>query len=68
MTLAAPVYADGDLLGYVACRAHHAEIGGIRPGSVPPDAKNLAEEGVVIPPTLLVEDGVTALGVHREDC
>ena len=57
VTLAAPVHADGRLLGYVACRAHHAEIGGIQPGSVPPDAKNLAEEGVVIPPTLLVEGG-----------
>jgi 5-oxoprolinase (ATP-hydrolysing) len=57
VTLAAPVHTDGRLLGYVACRAHHAEIGGIRPGSVPPDAKNLAEEGVVIPPTLLVEGG-----------
>jgi len=57
VTLAAPVHADGRLLGYVACRAHHAEIGGIRPGSVPPDAENLAEEGVVIPPTLLVEGG-----------
>lgn len=57
VTVAAPVHSDGRLLGYVACRAHHAEIGGIRPGSVPPDAKNLAEEGVVIPPTLLVEGG-----------
>jgi len=57
VTLAAPVHANGRMLGYVACRAHHAEIGGIRPGSVPPDAKNLAEEGVVIPPTLLVEGG-----------
>ncbi len=57
VTLAAPVHAGGRLLGFVACRAHHAEIGGIRPGSVPPDAKNLAEEGVVIPPTLLVEGG-----------
>ncbi len=57
VTLAAPVHVDGRLLGFVACRAHHAEIGGIRPGSVPPDARNLAEEGVVIPPTLLVEGG-----------
>lgn len=55
VTLAAPVHIGGRLLGYVACRAHHAEIGGIRPGSVPPDARSLAEEGVVIPPTLLVE-------------
>jgi 5-oxoprolinase (ATP-hydrolysing) len=57
VTLAAPVHLDRRLLGYVACRAHHAEIGGIRPGSVPPNARSLAEEGVVIPPTLLVEGG-----------
>jgi 5-oxoprolinase (ATP-hydrolysing) len=57
VTLVAPVHLDGRLLGYVACRAHHAEIGGIRPGSVPPDASSLIEEGVVIPPTLIVEAG-----------
>jgi 5-oxoprolinase (ATP-hydrolysing) len=57
VTLAAPVHVGGEILGYVACRAHHAEIGGIRPGSVPPDARSLAEEGVVIPPTWLVEGG-----------
>ena len=55
VTLAAPVHVGDRLLGYVACRAHHAEIGGIRPGSVPPDAHSLAEEGVVIAPTLLLE-------------
>jgi 5-oxoprolinase (ATP-hydrolysing) len=57
VTLVAPVHLGERLLGYVACRAHHAEIGGIRPGSVPPDAKSLAEEGVVIPPTLILEAG-----------
>jgi 5-oxoprolinase (ATP-hydrolysing) len=57
VTLVAPVHLDDRHLGYEACRAHHAEIGGIRPGSVPPDAKSLAEEGVVIPPTMLVEGG-----------
>jgi 5-oxoprolinase (ATP-hydrolysing) len=46
------------LLGYVASRAHHAEIGGMRPGSMPPGATCLAEEGVVIPPTYLVRQGV----------
>ena len=45
----------GALLGYVANRAHHAEIGGTRPGSMPPDATWLAEEGVVIPPTRVLE-------------
>jgi 5-oxoprolinase (ATP-hydrolysing) len=46
------------LIGYVANRAHHAEIGGARPGSMPPAATTLAEEGVVIPPMHLVRDGV----------
>lgn len=47
----------GVRLGYVASRAHHAELGGARPGSMPPAARNLAEEGVVIPPMLLVHGG-----------
>ncbi|MCK4776419.1 MAG: hydantoinase B/oxoprolinase family protein, partial [Candidatus Krumholzibacteria bacterium] len=54
VTVVTPVFLPDDrLLGYVANRAHHAEIGGSRPGSMPPDAANLVEEGVVIPPTLL---------------
>lgn len=49
--------ADGTPLGYVANRAHHAEIGGSRPGSMPPDARSLAEEGVVISPFYLLRAG-----------
>ncbi|MBV8200774.1 MAG: hydantoinase B/oxoprolinase family protein [Acidobacteria bacterium] len=49
--------AGARLLGYVASRAHHAEIGGMRPGSMPPGARCLAEEGVVIPPTYLARRG-----------
>jgi 5-oxoprolinase (ATP-hydrolysing) len=48
----------GRLVGYVANRAHHAEIGGSRPGSMPPFARSLLEEGVIIPPTLLVHGGL----------
>ncbi|EDY82884.1 Hydantoinase/oxoprolinase domain family protein [Verrucomicrobiia bacterium DG1235] len=60
VTLLAPVYSEGGdvLLGYVANRAHHAEIGGISPGSMPPNARNLAEEGVVIAPIKLVAGGM----------
>lgn len=43
---------------YVASRAHHAEIGGKTPGSMPPDATNLAEEGVLISSFALSRDGV----------
>ena len=58
ITLMSPVYDDRQqLIGYVINRAHHAELGGKRPGSMPPDAKNLEEEGVVIPPTYLVKKG-----------
>jgi 5-oxoprolinase (ATP-hydrolysing) len=60
VTTIAPVHENvdgGRLLGYVAVRAHHAEIGGTRPGSTPPFARNLIEEGVLIPPTLLIRSG-----------
>jgi len=58
ITVITPVYLDASrLLGYVASRAHHAEIGGSRPGSMPPNATCLAEEGVVIPPLRLFDAG-----------
>ena len=58
VTMLSGVYTDaGELIGYVINRAHHAEIGGKRPGSMPPDARNLAEEGVAITPTYLVRRG-----------
>ncbi|MDG1891721.1 MAG: hydantoinase B/oxoprolinase family protein [Verrucomicrobiota bacterium] len=63
VTVISPVHSPhGTLIGYVANRAHHAELGGIRPGSMPPDARNLAEEGVVIPPTLLYRQGRACYG------
>ena len=59
VTVVTPVFEGGEgaLLGYVASRAHHAEIGGIRPGSMPPGARRLIEEGVVIAPAYLVRRG-----------
>ena len=57
VTLISPVFVVGDLLGFAACRAHHADIGGPTPGGMPANSKTLAEEGVVIPPTR-VEEGV----------
>jgi 5-oxoprolinase (ATP-hydrolysing) len=47
--------ADERPMAYLASRAHHAEIGGSRPGSMPPGATCLAEEGVVLEPQLLVQ-------------
>ncbi|MCE2884169.1 MAG: hydantoinase B/oxoprolinase family protein [Planctomycetaceae bacterium] len=57
VTTVAPVVIDGRTVAYVAVRAHHAEIGGTRPGSFPPDAASLAEEGVVLAPFLAVHGG-----------
>ena len=57
VTVVTPVFAASRLVGYAASRAHHAEIGGSRPGSMPPDARTLAEEGVVIAPVRLVAAG-----------
>ncbi len=58
VTVMYPVFApSGKLLGWTANRAHHAEIGGITPGSMPAGATCLAEEGVVIPPRHLVRGG-----------
>jgi 5-oxoprolinase (ATP-hydrolysing) len=61
VTVITPVFAgsggDARLLGLTASRAHHAEIGGTRPGSMPPAATRLAEEGVVLPPTYLFRAG-----------
>jgi 5-oxoprolinase (ATP-hydrolysing) len=49
ITVATPVHDTvGKLLFFIANRAHHAEIGGVTPGSMPPRSKNLAEEGVLI--------------------
>ena len=58
ITLISSVYSiDNQLIGYVVNRCHHAEIGGIRPASMPPNSTNLAEEGVVIPPMYLIKNG-----------
>jgi len=58
ITLIKPVFFKKQHLGFVANRAHHAEIGGRKPGSMPADASCLEEEGVVISPTYLVKRGI----------
>lgn len=64
VTVVTPIYErpdGGTLLGYAATRAHHAEIGGIAPGSMPPFAASLAQEAAVLPPTHVVRGGVECL-------
>jgi 5-oxoprolinase (ATP-hydrolysing) len=59
ITVITPVFdtAGTRLLFYVGSRGHHADIGGITPGSMPPDSKHIDEEGVLITNFLLVEGG-----------
>jgi len=57
-TVVCPVFSPkGDLRFFTAARGHHADIGGITPGSMPAEAKDLLEEGVLIDDFLLVRDG-----------
>lgn len=66
ITTISPVFIKNELIAFVVNRAHHSELGGISPGSMPPGARNLAEEGVVIKPFFLVRDGVVAWEEIRE--
>jgi len=59
MTVVSPVYAPSGagIDFFTASRAHHADVGGITPGSMPPGSRDIAEEGALIPPTRIVRDG-----------
>jgi N-methylhydantoinase B len=52
ITLISPVFVGDELFGFAACRAHHADVGGPTPGSMPAFSKTLGDEGVVIAPTV----------------
>jgi len=57
ITFVAPVFEDGELVGYVANRAHHADVGGKEPGSLAGDAREIYQEGLRIPPVRLWKGG-----------
>jgi len=61
ITLILPVFTGEELLGFAACRAHHADVGGPTPGSMPAGSRSLDEEGVVIPPTRADPETLAAL-------
>ncbi|KAG5583921.1 hypothetical protein H5410_044355 [Solanum commersonii] len=58
ITVITPVFNKGRLIFFVASRGHHAEIGGITPGSMPPFSKFIWEEGAAIKTFKLVEKGI----------
>jgi len=57
ITVITPVFADGVLIAWVGSRGHHADVGGITPGSMPPFSTSLSDEGVLLDGLLLVDEG-----------
>ncbi len=57
VTMVSPLAPDGEIVGYAVSRAHHADVGGMTPGSMPAGAREIYQEGLRLPPTRLVEDG-----------
>jgi N-methylhydantoinase B len=56
VTIVAPCPVDGDRVGWVANRAHHADLGGAAPGSIPADATEIQQEGLRLPPLRLTRE------------
>jgi 5-oxoprolinase (ATP-hydrolysing) len=58
ITVIMPVFVEGNAPSFfVAARGHHADLGGIAPGSMPPDSKSIADEGILFDNVLIVDDG-----------
>ena len=55
----APVFHNGRRCAFVMGWAHFSDIGGLRPGSISPDATDIFQEGIIIPPTRLIRGGET---------
>jgi N-methylhydantoinase B len=57
ITLVSPMSHKRSIIGYAVTRAHHSDVGGMRPGSMPSDSREIFQEGIIIPPVKLVENG-----------
>jgi len=58
ITIISPVWKKGEIIFFVANRGHHADVGGISPGSMPPFSRTLQEEGACIKKFKIVENGI----------
>ena len=59
ITLYKPVFHQGEMVAFLGTRAHHADIGGMSPGSMPGNSTELFQEGLILPPVKLVVAGST---------
>ena len=57
ITLVSPLAHEGEIIGYAVTRAHHSDVGGMSPGSMPSDSHEIYQEGIIIPPIRLVRGG-----------
>jgi N-methylhydantoinase B len=64
ITVITPIYAGEELVAFAANRAHHADVGGPTPGSMPADSRTLDEEGVIIPPRVLDDEALSELSAQ----
>jgi N-methylhydantoinase B len=65
ITLVHAIAVDGAVGGYTVVRAHHSDVGGAHPGSMPPDSRSIFEEGIIIPPVRWARGGVVERGMER---
>ncbi|MDS0300864.1 hydantoinase B/oxoprolinase family protein [Halogeometricum sp. S1BR25-6] len=59
VTMVSPLAINGEILGFAVSRAHHADVGGMTPGSMPAGAREIYQEGLRLPPVRLVSGGKT---------
>ena len=64
ITLVSPIHVDGELLGWAASRAHHADVGGMVPASMPADSTELHQEGLILPPSRLDDDLIALIAAN----
>src|SRR5690606_38140507 len=64
VTVFGPVHIGGQLVGYVACLAHHVDVGGGAPASIGP-FREIFQEGIIIPPVKLVKGGQIDADIFR---
>ncbi|MGI9539071.1 MAG: hydantoinase B/oxoprolinase family protein [Miltoncostaeaceae bacterium] len=63
ITMVSALGVEGDIRGYAVTRAHHADVGGMAPGSMPAGSRELLQEGLVIPPVRIAISGEPATDV-----
>jgi N-methylhydantoinase B len=64
ITLVSPIHVEDELLGWAASRAHHADVGGMVPASMPADSTELHQEGLIIPPSRLDDELIALIAAN----